>query len=322
MSNPGSVQRFYEVRVSLTGYHASLDRAFGTADCVVVNPAIGLVEVIDLKYGAGKFVDVVDNVQLRMYALATLVTMKLTGITRVKITIVQPRIAAAEPIRSEEFSAIDLMDWGHTLIEAAQRVRGAEQTFKDFGKDSVQFSTMLSAGGHCGWCRAITICPRVTAAAAERAKVVFAPVAAHQHLDPAVLDEYLSWVEPLTAWIKAVDEMAYARANSGVKLEHWKLVQKRALRKWRDESQVAAALEILGVPVAKLRHEPKLLSPAQLEAAGVPASVIEALCTKVSSGTTLVPRDDKRTEVVVQSVEDVFKPVVQSVCVDPQNLPF
>jgi hypothetical protein len=64
---------------------------FGTGDLVIV--ADGIVEVMDLKYGKGIYVDPIHNSQLRLYGLGAFNELcHLYDIFRVRMTVLQPRL--------------------------------------------------------------------------------------------------------------------------------------------------------------------------------------------------------------------------------------
>ena len=92
--------------------------------------------------------------------------------------------------------------------------------------------------------------------------------------------------------------MVQTALENGVTVPGWKLVDKRATRKWAvDEAEITA--EFGGIGTDKL-YKTELLSPAQMEKVlkeyGL---VIPAVLLKtVSSGHTLVPESDKRPSVL------------------------
>jgi hypothetical protein len=80
---------------------------FGTGDLVIV--ADGIVEVMDLKYGKGIYVDPIHNSQLRLYGLGAINELShLYDIFRVRMTVLQPRL---HNYGTEEIQAEDLLDW-------------------------------------------------------------------------------------------------------------------------------------------------------------------------------------------------------------------
>lgn len=103
---------------------------YGTADAVVWQPEKKALHVVDLKYGAGVPVEVNNNLQLMIYALAALLTMNYNAET-VTITIVQPRCPHPQgPIRSVTYSTVDLIDLYADIEEAIKRVEEATDAYK------------------------------------------------------------------------------------------------------------------------------------------------------------------------------------------------
>lgn len=265
---------------------------YGTADAVVWQAEHKHLHVVDLKYGAGVPVEVRDNLQLKIYALAALVTFQFPART-ITATIVQPRCPHADgPVRSVAFDAIDLLDFHADLLDAAKRVERA-------GKSPRVVEEFLRPGEKaCRWCLAAPKCPALKSKAQTLAKQVFAPGLAY---DPRALAETLDMLPILEAWIKNTREFAYQEASKGVEVPDWKLVEKRATRKWRDDGQVAQALSPY-VETDSL-YERKLLTPAAVEKL-LPKdqrSILADLTVAESSGHTLVHTSDKRPAVKVDA---------------------
>jgi hypothetical protein len=130
------------VEMPLLDVLQTVDKDFGgTADYVRYRPSTQELWTVDLKYGKGIYVDVTDNVQLRTYALgALLYVLRKYGfkVKRVRSTVFQPRYENAEPVRSEEFAAVELLDFAADLREAAERTR--------------QPKPERVAGNHCTFC--------------------------------------------------------------------------------------------------------------------------------------------------------------------------
>lgn len=265
---------------------------FGTADAVIWKPAQKLLIVKDFKYGAGVPVDVKANPQLLYYALGALVQLGYPART-VRTDIVQPRCPHPDgPVRSETIDAIDLLDFATDLI--------------DYAKATEDENAPLVPGEHCRFCPAAGICPELHAKAQNSAVEIFSDTAPY---DPKRLAETLGWLPTLEAWIKSVREFAYAEAEAGRTPPGWKLVAKRAVRRWRSEG--AAALELDGLVKADELYEPRALkSPAQIERL-LPKDqrkILEELTTKESSGHTLAPDSDSRPA-VKEAAADAFSNV-------------
>ena len=100
----------------------------------------------------------------------------------------------------------------------------------------------------------------------------------------------------LEQWAKSVREYVYAALARGEDVAGWKLVSKRANRKWVDEDTVRAAMLALGYEQEDVDAPTKLKSPAQMEKMTklVRGKVPEELWDKKSSGYTLAPDNDPR----------------------------
>ena len=150
------------------------------------------------------------------------------------------------------------------------------------------------AGEHCKYCPAMVICPIKTGAA--RQALMLDP----KSEDAATLSKALGMANEVIEWAKAVQVFAHEQASQGLKLEGYKLVDKRATRKWSDEKAVldmvrkARKIKLEEATDIKLKSAPqleKLFKKKDLD-----FSKYDAYIEAVSSGTTLVKADDKRPE--------------------------
>ncbi len=270
---------------------------YGTADCVGYDPETKHLIVVDLKYGAGVFVDAEDNEQLKYYALGALVSLRLP-VRSVELVIVQPRIESeGGPIRRHTLSPLDLVDF------AADLDRAARATFEP--------DAPLVAGDHCRFCPAAGVCPELSKTALEIAASDFEPVKATgpmpAHFTPERLGEYLDAIPKVEAWAESVRAIAYATAMSGGYVPGYKLVQKVGRRHWCDAEQ--AAKHLSDVPEA---FEPaKLKTPAQVEKVlgKRRARELEGLIATVSSGLTLVHDSDRRKPAQPRDAALDFEPI-------------
>ena len=265
------------------------EHVYGTADAVVWQPEHKALHICDLKYGAGVPVEVRGNLQLKIYALATLLTFGYPAST-VTATIVQPRCPHSDgPVRSVTYDVVDLLDFHADLMDGIKRVEEARCS-----GGRVEFQTYLKPSEKgCRWCLAAPKCPALKDKAQTLAKQVFAPGLPY---DPKALAETLDFLPILEGWVKNTREFAYGEAESGREIPQWKLVEKRATRKWRDEGVAAKDVRLLGL---ELYDVPSLKSPAQVEKL-LPKeqrALLDELCVKESSGHTLVHESDKRPAV-------------------------
>lgn len=271
---------------------------YGTADCVLYFPNQKTLYVFDYKHGMGIPVEVTDNPQLKYYGLGALLS---TGVPCefVELVIVQPRCPHPDgPVRRERIPAFDLLDFSADLI--------------DYAKATEDPNAPLVPGDHCRFCPAAGICPALAAKAQVLAKSSFSSLATY---DPEKLSEVLEWLPSIEGWVKSVREFAYAESQHGRTPPGWKLVPKRATRRWKDHVNAELLKEKLGLDDDGLLEEPKLKSPAQVEKRLAPAGkkIVADLVTAESSGTSLVPEADRRAAVTFdpKSAFDEIKEVVE-----------
>jgi Protein of unknown function (DUF2800) len=272
-------------------YHARLSEDMGgTSDVVIWLPTPRVLVVIDYKHGRGKFVNVEQNPQAKLYAVSVLKQMPDLRPVAVETTIVQPRCPAGAPIRTASYSPAALMWFEDEVAEAVARAK--LPNWQDH---------LVPGEQQCNWCPAAAVCPALTASVAEGAEYLVADVPSGETITvtfpkpgdmrtPVGLATALSIVPVLETWADAIKATAEAAAQSGVEIPGYKLVDKRALRKWADEEGLLAWAAKQGLTL----QEPKTLSPAQaekvvkakLKTEGVAA--MSAFVIKESSGTKLV----------------------------------
>jgi len=267
---------------------------FGTADAVIWNPKTKLLTVMDYKHGAGIPVNVRGNPQLRYYALGALLSLGYPA-AKVKMVIVQPRCDHSDgPVREETIDALDLLDFCADLVK--------------YAKATEEPNAKLYPGEHCRFCPAgkANACPEVKNKAQAIAKTVFTPALAY---DPEELRRCLDARETVKAWLKNLDEFAYAEAEAGRCPPGYKLVDKQGRRKWREGAEDELILAAKGDDWFEPRQ---IKSPAQLEKVKTAGKALVAQYTITeSSGHVLVPEDDKRPAVTRISAQDAFTPSIE-----------
>jgi hypothetical protein len=269
---------------------------FGTNDACVLSPSRQRLYVLDYKHGKGHAVEAVGNPQLRYYGLGALMTLRAAGIRELVLTIVQPRAPHRDgPVRSETINVMDLLEWTADLKKAAI---ATEDVFAP-----------LAAGEWCTFCPAAGTCPALRDKALEAAMADFGGATITVPADPAVLSaaelaRLLDSADLIDKWLAAVRAHALHMAESGQAVPGYKLVDKRATRKWRDE---AVALETLRCIMAEDEvFDRKLRSPAAIEKL-LPKekrAALGDLVEKVSSGVNLVKDDDARPSRTASAIAD------------------
>jgi hypothetical protein len=227
--------------------------AFGTNDCNIAQP-FGLLRVYDYKHGAGVPVDVVNNKQGLYYAVGAAAQ---GDFDEVEIVIVQPRAPHPDgPVRRWRFPINELFNFEQELH---QKIR-----------DTREKSDVFNAGDWCRFCPALAVCPTARKKAQAVAAMDFTKVNSGQSSSPPdpeslsnqQLSEILAATSLLDAWIKSVASHAQQRAERGEDIPGFKLVKKRANRRWINEEDV---IDNLRVFCGNEIYNTKLKSPAQME---------------------------------------------------------
>jgi hypothetical protein len=274
------------------------EQVYGTADAVVWQEDDKRLHIVDLKYGAGVAVEVHGNLQLKIYALATLLTFGYPAET-VTATIVQPRCPHSDgPVRSAVYDTVDLLEFHADLLDGIARV----ETARSVAMADWSYDLITPSEKGCRWCLAAPKCPALKQKAQTLAKQAFAPGLPY---DPKALAETLDFLPILEGWIKNTREFAYEQAEKGEAIPSWKLVEKRATRKWKDlsESFFVKTFAKLKVTKEDLFDAPSMKSPAAVEKLlpKVYRPLLDELCVKESSGHTLVHESDKRPAIKVDA---------------------
>jgi hypothetical protein len=274
---------------------------FGTVDAAVVSEFDRLT-VIDYKYGAGHAVDPEGpdgrgHPQLVYYALGISETYG-HNFHDVELVVIQPRAyhESGEKIRSHVMSIKELLNWS--------------RRFKAGVWAAKQESPALLQGEWCRYCPAAFKCPELKQKAMTRAQIVFSDDAGLQSVpEPRLMEKQhdlskaLKACDALEMWIKRVREHALHVLDRGGKIDGFKLVKKKAQRKWTED-----AMEHVCHWYADDAFVQKMMSPAQFEKQfGDEAEAKQILkdhTVKESSGLTIAPETDKRP--AQRRIEDIF----------------
>jgi hypothetical protein len=281
---------------------------FGTGDFVAYDTVNHEVIVVDLKYGSGVVVEVKGNKQLRYYGLGAVLTDELQGkpIKTVRLTIVQPRAAHPDGVvRSETLEYDELIGFSSELLEAAK---------KTLEKDA----PLVPGPVQCRFCPAGAVCPARAKLAIEIAQQEFEAVTTEggkmvELPAPAALsDEQLAQIMDrlpiLDSWIGSIRAHAEAKLRRGEPVPGFKMVAKRATRKWGDEANAETAAVTSFKGDIDLLYKPKeILSPAQLEKVMGKkpfAAAMTPFVVKQSSGHVMVPDTDPRPAAALSPGDD------------------
>lgn len=285
---PGDEAEF-EVRLDLSDIWPGM---FGTADAVIYQPDTARLVVIDFKYGRGIPVEPRENTQMLYYALGAAWRAQNRGVDEVEIIVAQPRCPHPDgPVRRWTTDGMALLEYVGVLREKAAQTEAIDAPFK--------------AGEWCRFCPASHLCPTLAAATFDAVEVERtndgSPLLVEaEQMPPERIAAVLRDADMIETWLAAVRKFAHAEATQGRAVPGFKLVNKRAVRKWKDGDAARAALLLEhGLDEADVLQEPKMKSPAQVEKLFRGKAAKDALAPlweSVSSGTVLVPASDPRPE--------------------------
>lgn len=273
----GADESEIETRMDMS---AVVPGVFGTGDFLAYREKpVRRVTICDFKYGKGVAVDAQDNEQLLTYAVGLVARYHNRGVDEVELVVVQPRAPHRDgPVRRWVTDSVGLYEHVMALQRAAELAARPDAPF--------------NPGEACKFCKAAGIC---TALYQRVKEITMTDPTITPFRDWQAEDADIALVE---GWAKRRKEFAHAEAIRGRMPPGSKLVGKRATRKWRDDNEAVATLQMLGVD-DEVIFATSLRSPAQIEKelAKKDRAAIDNLAIKVSSGTVLAPLDDPRPAV-------------------------
>tara|TARA_R110000803_G_scaffold51595_4_gene106513 strand:- start:7003 stop:8157 length:1155 start_codon:yes stop_codon:yes gene_type:complete len=251
----------------------------GSIDWLCLSGDGKTVVVLDYKFGYIT-VSAKHNAQLLFYALAAATDEQTRDwfdeVEQLVLVIVQPN--GDGPVVQQWTATMGDLDEFETQYLAAVEA-----------SESVGLEP--NSGRHCMFCPAAAICPAKTGEALKASRIT--------ELNAARLAEYLPLAEQVTAWAAEVKKMAHQQLELGVTIQGYKLVAKRATRKWAETDTVEEIVRRARKIKLEEGFDYKLKSPPQLEKVckkkGVDFNkIFSQYISAVSSGTTMAPEDDPR----------------------------
>lgn len=321
----GAVEVTLLVEQSLPiGHITGEDGATGTGDVVIVSvwaDGTAMLDLIDLKFGRGVEVQVVENEQLQMYGCGALANLDLLyDFKRACLTVHQPRVNR-EP-SDWEIDIEVLREFEQHAAKQAKTVHLAVQFFDNW-KDGPDYS-YLQAGDHCRktFCDQQATCPKL----AERVIVevgddfenlveaskdsIVDQIAA---LPDDQLGVKMQAVDMVEGWCKAVRAETERRLLAGGSVAGFKLVQgKRGARAWVNEGEAEATFKSMRLKQDEM-YDFKLISPTTAEKLlkDTPKrwNRITPLISQSEGKPSVAPESDKRPALVITPVADDFEEV-------------
>lgn len=213
-----------------------IEGCWGTSDAVIVAAAEGVLEIHDLKYGAGVAVSAENNPQLKLYALGALERFGLLADFSVVVTgVYQPRAFRGSLPTSWEYKVSDLEAWREKIRPLAARA---------LHDDDAPFAPSQEA---CRWCPAAGVCTAQADHLLSIAKDEFRAYADSDVLSPERMGEILDAADEIRAWLDAVSARAFRRAyEEGQPIPGYKVVQRGGRRYVADTTAAMWRLAELG----------------------------------------------------------------------------
>lgn len=200
------------------------------------------------------------------------------------IRIVQPNAWQDEAVKSWRIDVDTLRGLGLKMRTGAELAQ--------------QPDAPLTPGMNCKRCKGRAVCPAFKAYTERLIGMTAGYTVPPQHLQPEdvalELDQLGAAAKAVKARTEALDELAFMQADKqAVNIPGYKLANRRSIRKITNESDFAEVARQMGYSDELLYHEPKLLSPAQLENVGVLPELVEQYAEKPDNGKQLVPLSNK-----------------------------
>ena len=268
------------------------DVAGGSIDVLGLSADGKTLLVCDYKFGQVK-VSPEENAQMLFYAVAArldpLTADLFDKVINVELVIIQPKHKGT--VFRWKCNVSRLSKFHGELLVATDKV--------DKGEDKG------NPGSHCKYCPAEPYCPE------KRQQVHTAStLGARSHNE---LMEAAALVTQVDEWVKDVKEELFLQLSRGVAIDGWKIVEKRATRKWVDPKAAEAALVKKKV-AKKYLYKQDFLTAPQMEKVLKKLKVnfdLDDFIEKKSSGNTLAPEDDSREAVVVTDVVGALADLVE-----------
>lgn len=268
---------YVEMEVEQHVTHPDEPAFYGTIDVYFLagNEPGGWIyaEVIDFKHGVGIAVDVIDNGQLKYYAVG--LQCRYPGIDIFNLVIVQPRGFHKDGIiREWSITGGKLSYWATNVLLPG--IRKAQE-----GKGDV------IPGSWCRFCPVKLVCPVLGALSKAAAT---APTVALETLSNEALGYEFELGKAVEIYLKAVYTEMSRRALSGQE-GPWKIVRKKADRQWIPGYQAPR----MSVPMSPKQAEDRLENGKQLTA--------EFAHIPPDPGVTVVGIADKRQAIVRTAID-------------------
>ena len=214
---------------------------FGTADVVALKG--NELHIIDLKYGQGVFVEVEDNPQLIIYAIAALKTYEVFfNISKVVTSVFQPRMG-------------NVSSWEYSLEELKAHEQNIAQQVAITKSERAEFAPSEKT---CAFCALKPQCKALDTYLTKTIGASFANLDEPKNISDERMRTILDNKKLIISWLKAVEGYVLTTLQSGGNLHGYKVIIGKGSRDWGNTDNLLALLQ-------NEAYEKKLLSPAKFE---------------------------------------------------------
>lgn len=296
----GPLEFLVENRVSIP----SMDGLFGTCDLIAKGPKENRTILVDWKFGVGEKVEatymlngtLTPNPQLMFYALGAYYTRpEMFGENcDIDLWVAQPRHRDGPHFDVAETTLDELMEFERSLALA----------YDDMQSENPH----LEAGDHCRFMACKAVCPKHTGPIFEVPVVIeqqlqhqMRAAVEHERDDVGIWEKNFSLMLELAERIEPVlaewRTQAQEFLEAGGQIEGYKLVPKRATRKWtKTDAQVERKLARLGLTKDQRMPRALVSAPAAEKILGK-GNLPEGYFDAISSGVTIGKASDFRQDV-------------------------
>ena len=254
------------------------DLAGGSIDMLGISEDGKTALILDYKTGRGR-VKAIDNEQLMFYTLCAKKDDKtkllFKDVENFVAAIVQPHVYGLEA---------DIFEFDNATLDRFITVVGKAIEAAQADKPKAV------AGSHCHFCPYSSFCKEKR----EQAKTAYLI----NTKDKKALTEAVALAQDLKAWCVSVIEDAEFFMREGAKLDGYKLVNGRSIRKWKDDKE--AEKQLSGV-FGDAAYNKKLISPTQAaklyKKSAIDGLLYDYLVIKPEGKPTLASADDPRAEI-------------------------
>lgn len=260
---------FTESRVDFSKW---VDSGFGTCDCAIINFRDRTCHIIDLKYGKGVEVDVVENTQLILYALG-FYNNYIEGMGEIDnftLHIYQPRLYNYS---QWNISLSELLQWGDKLKVASELTK-------------YDNAPLVAGDKQCKFCKANADCKALSELTKKLISFNFDDLSIDDNKRFVLDNENL-----ITSHIKSVKESVYNKLSKGEEFTGYKLVEGRSIRKYLETAE-----EVLKEKLEDKAFEKKLIPITTAEKL-IGKEIINEITYKPVGKLVIVKTEDKRPEV-------------------------